>query len=120
MTNLTFDVQKAQAAKMAKIEAGKAQFKTDFMDSPIWDDLAKEYGIRLPNWWQPPEVRMMRRYLRRLNIKERDYCLACGEGYTLDKFASNNPTFPLRAFVGNLLEYHDEINNAKAVLNRIR
>lgn len=118
--SLNFDIQKAQAAKQAKIEAGKAQFKIDFSDSVVWDDLAKEYGVRLPAWWQSPEVRLMRRYLRRIGIKEREYCLACGEGYKLEQFATNNPTFPLRAFVGNLLEYHDEINNAKSVLNRIR
>ena len=113
-----FDHAKGREVLNAKIEAGKS-FKRDFADSESWEELAKEYNIRLPQWWLAPEPKFMRRYLKKLNISQKQYCAACGDNWTLEDFAKLNPTFPLRAFVGNLLEYHDFIKHANNVLNQI-
>ena len=110
--------QQAKEALAAKIEDGK-KFKRDFEDSDCWDDLSKQYNIRLPAWWIAPEVGMMKRYLRKLKIRERDFKEACGDGWEFEDFAKLNPTFPLRAFVGNLLEYYDDLQGAKSNLGKI-
>ena len=112
------DIYNAKMNRKIKIEQGK-NFRKDFDDSESWDDLAKQYNIRLPAWWVAPEPLLMKRYLKKLKISQKQYCEACGDGWTLDDFAKLNPTFPLRAFVGNLLEYYDELQAAKERLNQI-
>ena len=119
---MQFTLEQRKAAQdelKRKIEEGKAKYRRDFADSEVWDDLAKEYGIRLPDWWQAPEPKQMARYLRKLMITKKQYLEACGEGSQLEDFARLNPEFPLRAFVGNILEYHDGMEEAKQKLNVI-
>ena len=106
----------AHAARQAKMEAAAAlPLKRDFLDDTTWQQLAKDLGVRLPNWIYPPEPRTMRRYLRKLRIRERDYLEMLGLE-RLEQFAEKNPTWPLRAWVGTLLEYADEIACARNAL----
>ena len=106
--------QGQEKAKMLR-EKGQAIYRTDFTDDEYWVLLAKQYGVLLPKWYVAPDVSKMRSWLRRLKVSEKVYKEACGEGWVLEDFARLNPDFPLRAFVGNLLEYVDEISKAKEV-----
>jgi hypothetical protein len=90
---------KAQAARAAKIAEG-AKYRRDFMDSDLWDQLAKTRGIRLPPWWAAPTRGKLNSWWKRL-----------GKVPFKDAFGANpirlielNPDFPLRAFVGYMLE----------------
>ena len=40
--------QKAATARKAKREAGLKKYQHDWLDAPLWDQLARERGIRLP------------------------------------------------------------------------
>lgn len=73
------------------------------MDSEEWDHLAKLHGIRLPQWHTPPTPGGIRRYLKRLGISVPDYLHIANES-NLRECARLNPHWPLRAFVGMLLE----------------
>ena len=112
--------QTKEALEKAKLkrEAGIALYRNDFADDEYWMQLAKQYKLLLPKWFVAPEVAKMRSWLRKVGIKERDYREACSEGWVLEDFALLNPNWPLRAFVGILLEYRHELDNAKAINNQ--
>lgn len=76
--------------------------KTDFADSSYWDALAKKYlkSYTLPKWDKPMTEEGMRRWKDRLNISERLYS-------DYQDFDELNPDWPLRAFVGLLMETKD-------------
>lgn len=48
-----------------------------------------------------------RRWLDRLDLSERDYLRACGLK-RLDEFIELNPRWPLRAWLGTILELKEE------------
>lgn len=52
--------EKALASRKARIEAGAAKYRRDWLDSPTWDLLAKSRGIRLPQWHTPPTPRALK------------------------------------------------------------
>ena len=90
---------KAHAARLAKI-AGGAKYRRDFMDSDLWDQLAKTRGIRLPPWWAAPTRGKLNSWWKRLGdcpFFEAYGCKASG-------LIERNPDYPLRAFVGMMLE----------------
>ena len=109
--------QRENAQKVAKEKRvlGQELYRNDFMDDEHWKELALRFGVLLPKWYVAPEVSKMRSWIRKLGLKERDYCEACGEDWQLSDFAKLNPDWPLRAFVGILLEYVEELNNAKEI-----
>ena len=113
------NINNARAALAEKMATNKAKFRTQFDDSALWDELAIQWGVRLPAWWVAPEPRLMRRYLRLFKITEGDYRKACGEGWTLESFAEKFPHYPLRAFVGNLLQYSSSLQKTNSILNQI-
>jgi len=78
--------------------------KTDFSDSPQWDDLARKHlsSYNLPKWDKPCTVEGMRRWLDRLNISESLYKKQTNT--ELKEFIELNPDWPLRAFIGLCLE----------------
>jgi len=92
--------------------------RKDFKDDAYWLDLIKNSRTQckqLPAYGWPPTLTNMRLWLRRLDISKKEYLDATG--YTsLDDFIRLNPDWPLRAFVGLLLEYHAEREGAKRVL----
>jgi hypothetical protein len=109
----------ARQALNKKMAKNKSKYRTQFDEAALWERLAWKQGIRLPAWWLAPEPRLIRRYLRLLKISESSYRQACGEGWTVETFAEKFPDYPLRAFVGNLLQYHHSLQLAKEKLNNI-
>lgn len=92
---------KSLAARKAKVEAGR-NLRRDFADDPMWMERAKAHRIRLPAWHYPCEVKLMRRWLRRLGLTEAKYRDMAGADCA--HFAAHNLRWPLRAFVGCVLE----------------
>ena len=76
--------------------------RSNFADAGHWDELAKSHSYRLPKWSEPCSVERMRLWMDRLNISNRLYKEQTGT--TLDQFIELNPAWPLRAFVGLLME----------------
>ena len=77
--------------------------RRQFLDSGVWDDLARTAGVRLPNW-DTSCVGNMRRWLTKLGLSVAEYKAEFG-GRTLGDWPRLNPTWPLRSWVGLLLEY---------------
>lgn len=114
---LNADMTLAAERRKQKFAAAKAlPLKRDFLDDPLWVDLARSRGERLPNWTYPPEPKLMRRWLRKLKISEREYLTIMGFD-RLEQFYESNPTWPVRAWCGLLLEFAEERDNAR---NRLR
>jgi len=90
---------KAVAARNAKIQAG-AKYRRDFMDSGLWDELARTRGIRLPAWWVAPTGRALISWHRKLVGTPFQEVYGCNPS----RLIALNPTFPLRAFIGHMLE----------------
>ena len=77
--------------------------RNDFLDADHWAELAKALGLRLPLWRQPPTRGQMSKWLRKLGVSLTQYQEWSGD-QTLEEFAKRNPSWPLRAWVGMLLE----------------
>jgi hypothetical protein len=90
---------KAKEARLAKIAEG-AKYRRDFMDAEEWDQLAKSRGIRLPPWWAAPTRGKLNSWWKRLG----DCPFADAYGCKPNRLIELNPAFPLRAFVGMMLE----------------
>jgi hypothetical protein len=77
--------------------------KADFYDSSEWERLCERTRYVLPNWSVYATRENIRLWLCRLDIKEAVYREAMQTN--IDDMLALNPTWPLRAFVGLLLEY---------------
>lgn len=91
--------QKAQEARKAK-RAASAHFKRDWLDSGVWDELAKAKEIRLPLWSKVPTPRRLKRWHETLDTEPFEAVYGCSPS----RLVSLNPDIPLRAFVGMMLE----------------
>lgn len=98
-----------KASKKAEREASAHLYKTEYMDSSYWQELAIKYSIRMPNTLEAPTLKWMRKYLNRLSIFHTDWCDSCGYSKVED-FITLNPKHTLYAAVGNMLE-HKEAGN---------
>lgn len=87
----------------------------DFDDDKHWIELARKYYIRLPKYGTFPTPEKMRYWLRKFRVPESSYLEMTGFKI-LEDFATLNQGWPLRAFVGLLLEYVNERDEAKGVL----
>ena len=101
-----------------KAIADGAKYRRDFMDSENWDELAEEYGVTLPQWWVAPTPNKMRAWVRKLGLSVKEFRSECGDGWDYPDFAKQNPDWPLRVFVGILLEYVAERNAAREIIRR--
>lgn len=90
---------KAQAGRKAALEAA-AHFKRDWLDSGVWDGLAKSRGIRMPLWSKAPTPRLLKRWHESLDTEPFEAVY----GYSPSRLITLNPDIPLRAFVGMMLE----------------
>lgn len=81
---------------------------TRFYDAAHWDDLAAKHLPRhdLPAWDVSCSPEAMARWLDRLNLTEKQYSQAANTG--LADFCALNPTWPLRAWIGSVLELDQE------------
>ncbi len=86
-----------------------------FAEDAFWCDLARKYYLRLPVRTLPADDEHMRKWLRKLRIREPEY-LAMTGFKSLEDFRRLNPDWNLRAWVGLLLEYVVERDEAKGVL----
>jgi hypothetical protein len=81
--------------------------RSDFLDGSYWAELASVRGLRLPRWAQRYSRGQAAKWLRRVGISTKAYLEASGEA-SLSDFGCNNPDWPLRAWVGLLLEIAED------------
>jgi hypothetical protein len=106
-TRLAAVRSKAATARAANAARRKAsRLRRDFLDEPTWRKLASERGVRLPPWGEPVTPGAMRRWLKKLSWTVSRYLASTAE-ITLSDFRSGNPDWPLRAWVGLVLEHLD-------------
>ncbi|MHB8622078.1 MAG: hypothetical protein ACYC9J_00410 [Sulfuricaulis sp.] len=81
---------------------------SEFYDAPHWDELAAKHLSRytLPAWDVPCDPEAMRRWLGRLDLTERQYEKLTAT--SLDDFITLNRCWPLRAWIGLMLEAKQE------------
>ena len=79
------------------------ELKQKWLDSPMWDRLYEATGLRKPAYWMPCTRKYMDRYLDRAGISHAQY-RKITKFKTYEKYAEKNPTVPLWAFIGMMLE----------------
>lgn len=77
-------------------------YRRDFLDDPLWVELAREAGIRLPRIERKPTGALMVKTLKKLGNPEN--CLTITGYPTWARLFAANPLWPARAWVGLLLE----------------
>ena len=82
--------------------------RNSFTDSGRWLELADNHlsSYTLPDWQEPCTTERMTWWLERLDMTEKDYVKLTNTD--LEGFRRLNPDWPLRAFVGLILEHYDE------------
>ena len=90
---------KALEARKAKA-AIPSPYRRNWLDSGLWDELAKAKGIRLPVWSKAPTPRKLKQWHERLENEPFEVVYGCSPS----RLISLNPRTPLRAFVGQMLE----------------
>ncbi len=78
-----------------------------YKDQLRWAEMAKDRGIRLPQWKMKCTTGGMRRWLKKINRDPTWYLDKTNEK-TLKVFAINNPDWPLRAWAGICLEWVEQ------------
>jgi hypothetical protein len=96
-------IDKAIVSRKAKIEAGK-DLISNFADEQVWKELFKARGFKMPAKYIKCEIKLMRRYLRKIGMSEKLY-LQLTALKSLQDFIDLNPRWPLYAFVGFVCEY---------------
>jgi hypothetical protein len=91
--------QAAAEARRAAIDAG-SRFRRDFAGAINWEKLAPERGIRLPAWWIAPTAAALKKHFKRLVDGRFRDVYGCSPARLIEL----NPDWPLRAFVGVMLE----------------
>jgi len=91
---------KAAATRKARMKAGAAQYRRDWLDADYWTLLAQKRGIRLPAWWVAPSPGKLK--LAHQTLDERPFRDVYG--CSAARLIELNPTMPLRAFIGQMLE----------------
>lgn|SRR5690349_10189018 len=104
MPAMTTDRREAlQAGRAAKTAARRASsLRRDFLDAPRWDELAQQFGVRLPPYGEPLTGRLQETFLHRIGKSLRWYTDLTNE--RKGEFAERNPTWPARAWAGIVLE----------------
>lgn len=92
---------KARENRLRRAGSLRSDFHPD--DEREWAELAAAAGIKLPPYGVPCTPGKMRSWLARLGISVKQY-LAWDGGKRLADFATRNPTWPLKAWLGLLLE----------------
>ena len=76
--------------------------KSEFKDSAEWDKMLESTRYVMPSWDVMPTVENMELWLERLDISKRLYVERTQT--SLKDWVALNPGWPLRAFIGLLLE----------------
>ena len=77
--------------------------KQDWADAPLWAGLYRDAGVRQPPHRLLCTPRLMRRYLKKVGVSVDQYREITGFK-TLKAYQEANPSVPLWAFIGTLLE----------------
>lgn len=80
--------------------------KSEFKDDMYWQELCEKTSYVLPKWEAVATPENIRVWLNRLEIREVDYREAMQT--SIHDMLRLNPTWPLRAWAGILLEYKYE------------
>lgn len=86
----------------------RAATAPEFCDAARWDELAAKHLLHynLPPWNVPCEPAAILRWLGRLGMTEAEYVRRTRT--SLVDFCALNPTWPLRAWIGTVLEMYEE------------
>ena len=89
----------------------KGMLRTDFSDSEHWEYLADRHlhSYTLPRWHEICTVGKMELWCDRLDLTDHEQVT----NTTHEEFIALNQDWPLRSFVGLLLEQVEERNGAK-------
>lgn len=79
-------------------------YRRNWLDSDLWDSLAKRRGVRLPQWHRPPTPRYLKRWHESLDKEPFEVVYGCSPS----RLIQLNPDMPLRAFIGQMLERAEE------------
>jgi hypothetical protein len=79
------------------------ELKLTWLDSGLWLDLFREAGIRSPVRTLPCTPGDMRKWLRRIDVTAAQVCEYTGVR-SLNEYQEKNPSLPLFAFLGIVLE----------------
>ena len=79
--------------------------RSDFKDSANWDQLADRYLSRyvLPDWSVKCSADKMDLWVDRCGLSKSEYMDYTATGF--EDWIALNPAWPLRAFIGLILEY---------------
>jgi hypothetical protein len=97
------NTQKAQATRVAAQDFARQNLKLDFPDIAAWRELAAARGLNLPAWYVTSTGSRLQKYADRIGLSIRDVTDATG-CRSFAALARLNPTWPLFAVVGLLLE----------------
>ena len=104
------------ADRAAAQEFARENLKLDFHndDTTYWTEQASKRGMLLPDWWIPATGTRLARYAEQMGLNIQHVIAATG-CRSFKVFAELNPTWPLFAQVGLLLELAD----AEGVLHNL-
>ena len=97
--------QEARAKALAARKAAVANnpYRVDWLEAEYWTLLASELGIRLPQWHIAPTARKLKQWHESLEKAPFEEVYGCKPA----RLIALNPSMPLRAFVGQMLERQD-------------
>ncbi|WP_246881599.1 hypothetical protein [Pseudomonas chlororaphis] len=100
---------KAAATRQAAQDFARQNLRLDFADKAHWRELAGAWGFHLPAWYVTATGGRLGRYAERLGLTIHD--VHAGTGCrSFRAFVQMNPTWPLFAHVGVLLEIAAELD----------
>ena len=100
--------EQAAASRLAKKQYAEENLKLDYVDSPLWRELASKYNTRLPSYVHSNTAsKYLKRMLNHLGVDSKEYLEACGVT-TFKQLAELNPEYTAMAECGYLLEWYDE------------
>ncbi|WP_059003064.1 hypothetical protein [Pseudomonas syringae] len=101
----------AAAAREAAQQYARENLRLNFADAEHWRELAAAAGVRLPAWYVRSTGGRIRKFCTRLNLSQSviDDATGCS---SYKQLAALNPTWPLFAVVGLLLELSAEHTTA--------
>ena len=104
--------QLAQVARREKILAGES-LRHDWADVDHWRILAKSMGTRLPQSYQPAtSTKYIRKIAKKMGVDIKEWIESTGCN-NLAEINKLNPNIPAYVMTGWMLEYFDEVLNAK-------